>query len=140
MGYGCQREFHLNVWHHINVARAKNDFKPEHSLLGLVACVQEEVGELAAATLGVLGEKARKSHLTNLDVLDAVADAMTYLSLIAAKVGCHDLESLLAETFNMVSERVGSARIVGSDARLDEAQAGECQFCEDKEKFEEIHP
>jgi len=45
-----------------------------------VICVQEEVGELAAAILGVTGEKKRKAHLTNADVLDAVADAITYLS------------------------------------------------------------
>lgn len=48
-------------------------------------------------------------HLTNADVLDAVADCMTYLSLIAADVGCDDLEKLLGDTFNMVSERAGSA-------------------------------
>ncbi len=43
------------------------------------------------------------------DVLDAVADAMTYLSLVAGSVGCDDLEELLARTFNMVSDRAGSA-------------------------------
>ena len=51
--------------------------------VALVVCVQEEVGELAAAVLGVTGEKKRKAHMTNADVLDAVADAMTYLSLVA---------------------------------------------------------
>jgi NTP pyrophosphatase (non-canonical NTP hydrolase) len=83
-------------------------FAPAHSLTALVVCVQEEVGELAAAVLGVTGEKKRKAHLTNADVLDAVADAMTYLSLIASSVGCADLEKLLTETFNMVSDRAGS--------------------------------
>lgn len=105
---GRERDFHLNEFHSKNCERAKKDFHPEHSLLGLVACVQEEVGELASAVLGVTGEKARKSHLTDKDILDAVADAITYLSLIASKVGCHDLETLLGETFNMVSERAGS--------------------------------
>lgn len=41
-------------------------------------------------------------------MLDAVADAMTYLSLVASTVGCTDLEALLGKTFNMVSERAGS--------------------------------
>jgi len=109
MGYGCQREFHLNEFHRANLARQKEAFAPPHPLMALVACVQEEVGELAAAVLGVTGEKKRKAHLTNDDVLDAVADAMTYLSLVAGAVGCEDLESLLGKTFNMVSERAGSS-------------------------------
>lgn len=50
-----------------------------------------------------------KAHLTNADVLDAVADAMTYLSLVANAAGCDDLEKLLGDTFNMVSDRAGSA-------------------------------
>ena len=54
-------------------------------------------------------EKKRKAHKTREDVLDAVADAMTYLSLVASSVGCDDLETLLASTFNMVSRRAGSA-------------------------------
>lgn len=102
----------LNDFHRINAARAREDFAPEHGLIALVACVQEEVGELAAAVLGVTGEKARKAHLTNADVLDAVADAITYLSLVASKAGCEDLEALIGGTFNMVSERVGSAKRV----------------------------
>lgn len=100
--------FSLNEFHRINALRAEQDFKPGHSLLGLVACCTEEVGELASAALGVTGEKARKKHLTNDDVLDAVADSMTYLSLVASKVGCTDLEELLCRTFNFVSDRVGS--------------------------------
>jgi hypothetical protein len=116
MSYGCQREFHLNEFHTANARRAKKDFRPEHTLLGLVACVQEEVGELASAVLGVVGEKERKAHLTKADALDAVADAMTYLSLVATKLGCDDLETLLGETFNMVSDRVGSSIKVGVDS------------------------
>lgn len=99
----------LNEFHRINQARQHEAFAPAHSLTALVVCVQEEVGELSAAVLGVTGEKKRKAHLTNDDVLDAVADAMTYLSLVAASVGCADLEKLLADTFNMVSDRAGSA-------------------------------
>jgi NTP pyrophosphatase (non-canonical NTP hydrolase) len=98
----------LNDFHRINAERARTAFAPEHELMALVACVQEEVGELAAAVLGVTGEKKRKAHMTNDDVLDAVADAMTYLSLVASKAGCDDLEKLLADTFNMVSDRAGS--------------------------------
>lgn len=99
----------LNEFHALNIQRQHEAFAPPHSLTALVVCVQEEVGELAAAVLGVTGEKKRKAHLTTADVLDAVADAMTYLSLIAGSVGCDDIEKLLGDTFNMVSERAGSA-------------------------------
>lgn len=102
----------LNDFHKANIARQHEAFAPPHSLTALVVCVQEEVGELAAAVLGVTGEKKRKAHLTNADVLDAVADAMTYLSLVAGSVGCSDLEGLLRDTFNMVSERVGSKILI----------------------------
>lgn len=115
MGYGCQKEFHLNDFHQANLLRQREAFAPPHPLTALVVCVQEEVGELAAAVLGVTGEKKRKAHLTNSDVLDAVADAMTYLSLVAGNVGCTDLEGLLARTFNMVSDRAGSKIKVGCD-------------------------
>ena len=108
MGYGCQREFHLNAFHEANIRRQHEAFAPPHNLTALVVCVQEEVGELAAAVLGVTGEKKRKAHLTKADVLDAVADAITYLSLVAGSVGCDDLETLLGETFNMVSDRAKS--------------------------------
>jgi NTP pyrophosphatase (non-canonical NTP hydrolase) len=108
MGYGCQRDFHLNEFHEANIRRQHEAFAPPHDLTALVVCVQEEVGELAAAVLGVTGEKKRKAHLTNEDVLDAVADAITYLSLVAGSVGCTDLETLLVKTFNMVSDRAGS--------------------------------
>lgn len=115
MGYGCQREFHLNEFHRANANRQREAFAPGHDLKALVICVQEEVGELAAAVLGVTGEKKRKAHLKNEDVLDAVADAMTYLSLIASKVGCDDLETLLGKTFNMVSKRAGSKILIRCD-------------------------
>jgi NTP pyrophosphatase (non-canonical NTP hydrolase) len=98
----------LNEFHRVNIARQHEAFAPPHSLTALVVCVQEEVGELAAAVLGVTGEKKRKAHMTKADVLDAVADTMTYLSLVAGSVGCEDLEGLLADTFNMVSERAVS--------------------------------
>ena len=98
----------LNEFHEKNRQRQHEAFAPAHSLTALVVCVQEEVGELAAAVLGVTGEKKRKAHLTNDDVLDAVADAITYLSLVAYSVGCTDLEKLIGDTFNAVSARAGS--------------------------------
>jgi NTP pyrophosphatase (non-canonical NTP hydrolase) len=100
--------FNLNEFHRANFERQHEAFAPPHPLTALVVCVQEEVGELAAAVLGYTGEKKRKAHLGKDDVLDAVADAMTYLSLVASNVGEMDLETLLAKTFNMVSERAGS--------------------------------
>ena len=108
----------LNEFHRVNIERQHEAFAPPHPLPALVMCVQEEVGELAAAVLGVTGEKKRKAHLTNDDVLDAVADAMTYLSLVAGAVGCTDLQGLLGRTFNMVSERAGSKLRVETDGEL----------------------
>lgn len=132
----------LNEFHRINQLRGKEDFGREHDLIALAACVEEEAGELAGAVealederlkaslmpllvslqrrcgdlagaiLGATGEKQRKAHKTMADVLDAVADCMTYLSLVAGKAGCEDLEGLLARTFNMVSERAGSSKRV----------------------------
>lgn len=98
----------LNEFHELNLQRMNEAFAPPHSLTALVVCVQEEVGELAGAVLGVTGEKKRKAHLTNVDVLDAVADAMTYLSLVASAAGCSNLEKLLGDTFNIVSDRAES--------------------------------
>ncbi len=102
----------LNEFHEKNWRRQHEAFAPPHSLTALTVCVQEEVGELAAAVLGVTGEKKRKAHLKNEDVLDAVADAITYLSLVARTAGCDDLEKLLGDTFNMVSARAGSGIMV----------------------------
>lgn len=102
-------DFSLNRFHRLNALR-QTDFgtNKAHSLMGLVLCTQEELGELASAVLGMSGEKLRKAHLTKDDALDAVGDAITYLSLVAAQLGCTDIEKLLQDTFNMVSERCGS--------------------------------
>jgi hypothetical protein len=99
----------LNEFHKVNVDRQHEAFAPPHSLMALVVCVQEEVGELAGCVLGVTGEKKRKAHKTKADALDGVADAITYLSLVAASLGCDDLEKLLGDTFNIVSDRAGSS-------------------------------
>jgi NTP pyrophosphatase (non-canonical NTP hydrolase) len=110
--FGQRREFPgswLNEFHRLNWQRCARDFAPAHEPMALVACIAEEVGELAGAVLGVTGEKKRKAHLTSADVLDGVADAMTYLSLLAWRMGCTDLQSLLGGTFNMVSDRAGSS-------------------------------
>lgn len=103
----------LNDFHALNVARQNEVFAPPHSLLGLSACIQEEAGELAGCILGLTGEKKRKAHKTVADALDGVADLITYASLAAAKLGCTDLEPLLADTFNMVSARSGSRFTIG---------------------------
>lgn len=104
----------LNDFHRLNDKR-QADFGVRHTLPELVICVQEEVGELASAVLGVIGVKARKAHLTRTDILDAVADAITYLSLVASTAGCDDLEGLLSKTFNQVSDRVGSSIKLDND-------------------------
>lgn len=135
-----QPEEWLNEFHRVNVARQHEALAPAHSLQGLVMCTIEEVGELAGAVSGVTGEKKRKAHLTNDDVLDAVADAITYLSLIADRAGCADLAGLIATTFNMVSDRAGSAIKVRLPAALNAARsehdngAGRQQMSMDKFK------
>jgi hypothetical protein len=103
----------LNDFHALNRARQLEAFAPPHSLLGLSACIQEEAGELAGCLLGITGEKKRKASKTVADALDGVADLITYASIVAYDLGCTDLESLLADTFNMVSERAGSRFTIG---------------------------
>lgn len=115
----------LNEFHDANRARQHEAFAPPHPLTALVVCVQEEVGELAGAVLGVTGEKKRKAHKTREDVLDAVADAITYLSLVAYSVGESDLDGLMRRTFNMVSRRAGSAIFVAEPSKQPKAKAGE---------------
>lgn len=86
----------LNDFHRLNFQRMHEAFPPAHELPALVLCIQEEVGELSAAILGVTGEKARKKHLTNADILDACADAATYVSLALSRCGMYDLARALA--------------------------------------------
>jgi NTP pyrophosphatase (non-canonical NTP hydrolase) len=93
--------FHIKNWNRMQ----SGAFGKPHEAIALVACVAEEVGELARAVLRYEGEKKRTTA-TRAEVLDAVADSITYLSLVAAYYGCDDLETLLIDTFDMVSERV----------------------------------
>jgi len=98
-----------------NMLRCKTAFGGKgHTDFGLVLCAQEELGELAAAMLGVSGEKRRKAHLTNDDVLDAIADCITYLDLLCTqRGGC--LDELLPRVFNFVSDRAKSDIKIGND-------------------------
>lgn len=84
-------EFHLLNWQRMS----SGVFGPPHDGKELCACVIEEVGELASAVLGVTGKKKRKANKTHEDVLDAVADAQTYVSLLISATGEDDLEGLL---------------------------------------------
>lgn len=98
----------FNHFHARNWARMEaGTFGKPHDKIALVACIAEEMGELASAVLRVEGEKTRTTR-TREDVLDAIADQITYLSLLASAYGVTDLEELLIETFDMVSERIGS--------------------------------
>jgi hypothetical protein len=81
----------LNKWHELNYRRMGEAFAPAHATDALIVCVGEELGELCAAVLGVTGEKKRKAHKTEADVLDACADAATYLSLVISSLGYSDL-------------------------------------------------
>lgn len=90
---------------------ASSQYTPAHWAL----TVAEEVGEIAAAVLGVAGLKKRKAHLTVADIGDEIADAVSYLDLLATRLGL-DLSTVLAGKFNRVSERIGS------DVRIDGRQ------------------
>lgn len=74
----------------------------------LVKRLWVDYGRLCAACLGVSGEKARKSHLQPKDIVKHVRDMFTWFRLLAPKWGVKDLEQLLVDTFNMVSDRCGS--------------------------------
>jgi NTP pyrophosphatase (non-canonical NTP hydrolase) len=100
--------FHWQNW----LRMTSGAFGRPHGKFELLACTQEEIGELARAVLRVEGEKTR-TPATREEVLDAIADAMTYLSLLASAYNEHDLERLLCDTFDMVSDRAGSPIKVG---------------------------
>lgn len=106
----------LNRFHKRNWERSQAGvFGTPHTRVELVACIAEEVGELADAVLRMENVKHVRQGsrvVTREDVLDAVADAMTYLSLVAASYGETDLESLLINTFNYVSARAGRPEFV----------------------------
>ena len=53
----------LNDFHALNWERMNRDFHPAHTLMALTVCVQEEVGELAAAVLGVTGREGSQGAL-----------------------------------------------------------------------------
>lgn len=95
----------------LNHDRMHTTYAPAHGIGALVLCIQEEVGELAAAYLGATGEKKRKSHLTIDDVADAIADIVTYCDLLATEIG-KPLDTLLPTVFNEVSKRTGYQGIV----------------------------
>jgi len=120
----------VNEFHALNNKRARSGvfgpvdnasaaIGPGVSASVLAMLLTEEIGELNGAIVGVMGAKNRKSHKTYADVLDAVADAITILSQIAACFGCRDLSGLLRCTFNDVSERVGSPITIPPDPELE---------------------
>jgi hypothetical protein len=113
----------LNVWHELNFKRMREVFAPAHKTDTLLVCVGEEIGELCAAVLGVTGEKKRKAHKTTADVLDACADAATYLSLFMSSLGYLDLVTALT------LERGEPARAMttmSAVVRLQELLGGAC--------------
>ncbi len=114
---------------------ASSQYTPAHWAL----TVAEEVGEIAAAVLGVAGLKKRKAHLTVADIGDEIADAVSYLDLLATRLGL-DLSTVLVGKFNRVSERIGSdVRIVAATVEsadpampppdVVEAMAKACSCC-----------
>jgi NTP pyrophosphatase (non-canonical NTP hydrolase) len=81
-----------------------------HTPAGLVACIAEEHGEVAACILGLTGEKKRKGHLTIADLGHELADVVTYCDLLADQYGI-DLGAAVREKFNIVSGRVGYGKV-----------------------------
>lgn len=87
-----------------------SSFGQAHSPAGLVACIAEEHGEVAACVLGLTGEKKRKAHLTIADLGHELADVVTYCDLLADQYGI-DLGEAVREKFNIVSARVGYGKV-----------------------------
>lgn len=114
----------LNDFHKQNWMRMHEAFAPAHSTDALLVCVGEEIGELCGAILGVTGEKKRKAHLKPADVLDACADAATYLSLVIGSLGETDLVSAL--TREGPSSAASSMGPIWSIVRLQELLGGLC--------------
>lgn len=85
-------------------------FGNARSPAGLVACIAEEHGEVAACVLGLTGEKKRKEHLTVRDLGYELADVVTYCDLLADQYGI-DLGEAVREKFNIVSARVGYGKV-----------------------------
>lgn len=117
--------FTLNDFHEKNWLRmASGVFGPPHNLIALTVCVQEEVGELASAALGVTGEKERKAGKTIDDVLDACSDAMSYLSLWLYCSGQRDLQAMFDFHMVDVPNTVSGIDLLSRVAMVQEA-AGE---------------
>jgi NTP pyrophosphatase (non-canonical NTP hydrolase) len=93
-----------------NLDRQALAFGKKHSPAGLVACIAEEHGEVAACVLGLTGEKRRKEHLTIRDLGHELADVVAYCDLLAAEYGI-DLGEAVQEKFNIVSARVGYGKV-----------------------------
>jgi NTP pyrophosphatase (non-canonical NTP hydrolase) len=85
-------------------------FGGQHTPAGLVACIAEEHGEVAACVLGLTGEKKRKEHLTVTNLGHELADVVTYCDLLADQYGI-DLGEAVREKFNIVSARVGYGKV-----------------------------
>lgn len=114
----------LNEFHKCNWMRMHEAFAPAHSTDALLVCVGEELGELCGAILGVTGEKKRKAHKTVADVLDACADAATYLSLVIGSLDETDLVGVLTR-----ESAVGHMLFPGATpatVRLQELLGGAC--------------
>lgn len=111
--YNCTEDrdrrgrFDLQEFSYLNKLRMGEAFAPGHGPMALVACVAEELGEISACVLGIEGEKKRKKHLTVDDLGEEIADAVTYLDLLASSYGL-DLATILRNKFNKVSDRSGS--------------------------------
>lgn len=80
-----------------------SNYGPEHWALA----VGEETGEVIGAGLGMTGRKARKKHLTKVDVLKEIGDVGACLDLLAQSLS-RTLGECMVQKFNEVSDRIGS--------------------------------
>ncbi len=104
----------------VNVRRCEESFFPldSWSVADWMIALTGEVGEAA----NLIKKKRRGEPVATADIADELADAVTYLDLLAARLGI-DLGQAVALKFNAVSERVGSPVRLAVDPSPEEVPA-----------------
>jgi NTP pyrophosphatase (non-canonical NTP hydrolase) len=89
-----------------NVLRCQRDFPQPLNAWSPSDWVCALTGELGEAA-NLIKKRRRGDKINTQDIAHELADAMTYLDLLAARLGI-DLGKAVREKFNIVSERRGS--------------------------------
>lgn len=115
------RSEHLRFW----LLRLENERRCEESFYPVAsrspndwaAAIAEECGEVAR-----IAKRIRDGKITEeeayVEMAHELADVVMYVDLLAARLGI-DLAGAVAEKFNLVSERVGSARRLPVGQRIE---------------------